>query len=249
MEKGGGLFARQGGKWRQRKHIFKRFPPTNSYTTYVEPFLGAGNIALESPLVKKMVAGDTDSIVVDIFNGIKKVPIETIRQFNFKHNKDLFDKLKLSRPKTLSEKLHKNLYLKFNSFASRGDNYNSNAKSSGIVLKRNLEKIKEILSHYTIVKKDYKSLIDKYDSPKTFFYLDPPYYNQSSVGYETGDIDHQELFNKLDNLKGLFLLSYNDDPYIRNLYKDYHITKFISTQANFTDGGVRKTCELLISNY
>ena len=53
----------------------------------------------------------------------------------------------------------------------------------------------------------------------------------------------------LDGLKGRFILSYNDDEFIRELYKDYHIEE-ISRNLGITNKEEAKTFdELLIRNY
>lgn len=146
-------------------------------------------------------------------------------------------------------RLYANLNVLGASYAAKGHSFSTIRKILYTKLKKNIELYQQILGNYTILHKDYKFLINKYDSPTTFFYLDPPYYNLYSGAYETGEINHEELFKLLDNIKGYFLLSYNDTPYIRNLYKDYYITDFISKQANLGRGGLRLVSELLISNY
>ena len=49
----------------------------------------------------------------------------------------------------------------------------------------------------------------KYDSPNTLFYLDPPYEN-SEKQYIHDSVNIQDLFKILSNIKGYFILSYND---------------------------------------
>lgn len=57
---------------------------------------------------------------------------------------------------------------------------------------------------------DCRALIRQYDSPGTFFYVDPPYfkledyYTNNSFGYA----DHVELLELLQNIQGRFALSY-----------------------------------------
>lgn len=57
--------------------------------------------------------------------------------------------------------------------------------------------------------------------------------------------DHSRLKNTLDNIKGKFILSYNDDEFIRDLYKDYTI---IDTERrnNLSKGSYK---ELIIKNF
>lgn len=251
MKTGEGLVSRVGGKSKQKKEVFKRWLDTKLYDTYVEPFLGGGNIAMDAPIVTKMIAGDSDTNLINIFNDFKKIKPDEFRKFDFlPANRKKWDELKelLPRLTNYKSRLYANLYVKAHSYADKAQSYiktTHNYKK----LKQNIEKYQDILKHYTIVKKDYKYLIDKYDSPTTFFYLDPPYYKVSSSAYETGEINHKELRDKLKNIKGYFLLSYNDVPYIRNLYKDFHITKFRLPQIDLSTGSPKLVSELLISNY
>lgn len=84
-----------------------------------------------------------------------------------------------------------------------------------------------------------------------FFYCDPPY--SKGEGYKvvsTKDFEHEELAKILKNIKGRFLLSYDDSEKIRKLYKGFNIIEIsrqkginnISTQDN-------EYKELLIKNY
>ncbi|MEY4572612.1 MAG: hypothetical protein RLZ10_1855, partial [Bacteroidota bacterium] len=59
---------------------------------------------------------------------------------------------------------------------------------------------------------DFQQVIEKYDSPKTYFYTDPPYFIVGEGSYysnhEFGRNDHERLANTLKNIKGKFSLSY-----------------------------------------
>ena len=57
--------------------------------------------------------------------------------------------------------------------------------------------------------------------------------------------DHYKLKQLLNSIKGMFLLSYNDDPYIWDLYKDFNI-EAIDRSNNMSTGRYK---ELLIQNY
>ena len=247
---GGGLIARVGGKSKQKQHIFKRWLPIENYDTYVEPFLGGGNIAMDAPVVKKMIAGDNDTNLINIYKDFLSIDPDIFRNFDFtKPTKKKWLALKALKTGDPIKRLYASLYVLGRSYVQKGQSYSNARPNEYVNLKKNIEKYQEILGNYTILHEDYKKLINKYDSPTTFFYLDPPYYNVYSGVYESGEIKHEELFKLLDNIKGYFLLSYNDAPYIRKLYKDYHITKFISQQTDIVSGGARLVSELLISNY
>jgi DNA adenine methylase len=243
---GSGLFSRQGGKYRQRKIILEHFPPTYAYDTYVEPFLGGGSIAMEAPRVNTMIAGDTDPLVISMFKDFKKAG-HLIKNMDFTNDKDTFEKLKASNPTTPATRLYKEFYLSLNSYASNKLIF-AERNITGDRLKSNIDKYKQQLEPYTILKKDYSFLIKKYDSPTTFFYLDPPYHETDVKPYATGNIDHEKLAKMLRNISGYFMLSHNDTPYIRNLYDGFRFFKYISRQSNFA-GGANKVPEVLIMNY
>lgn len=113
--------------------------------------------------------------------------------------------------------------------------------------------ISERLKNVLIENRDFENLIKVYDSGASFFYLDPPYYGTENYykNQSQGFVkeDHERLRKCLGNLKGKFLLSYNNDDYIKELYKDYIIEEIdrkttLSSMSNSINFG-----ELLIRNY
>ena len=77
-----------------------------------------------------------------------------------------------------------------------------------------LNKISEILNV------DYKEVISKYDSPETFFYLDPPYMGREKyyINHDFNENSHYELSHILNNIKGRFALSYYYFDGIKEIY-------------------------------
>ena len=104
---------------------------------------------------------------------------------------------------------------------------------------------------------DFEKLVQHYDRPSTFFYLDPPYHNTEGYYQNIGEggfteDDHFRLRNLLLDIEGQFLLSYNDDTFVRELYDWPGITIQEITRLNNIkqryDGGAQFP-ELLIANY
>lgn len=94
--------------------------------------------------------------------------------------------------------------------------------------------------------KDFENLIKVYDRPTALFYCDPPYHKtERYYDAEFTEADHVRLKDCLNGIKGRFLLSYNDDDFIRNLYREHNI-RSVERANNMTTG---KYAELLISNY
>lgn len=93
--------------------------------------------------------------------------------------------------------------------------------------------------------KDYKEIIERYNDIDSFFYIDSPYLNRGHL-YKNHTFhtekDHIELSEIIKNIKGRFLLSYQDRPLMRELYKGYNFYKYTGT--NF----ISKP-EIAITNY
>lgn len=70
----------------------------------------------------------------------------------------------------------------------------------------------------------FEELIPKYDNENALFYCDPPY--TQGTGYLVANsktFQHELLKDILSNLKGKFILSYDDSEKVRELYKDFII--------------------------
>lgn len=107
------------------------------------------------------------------------------------------------------------------------------------------------LSEVIIENQDYQILIPHYDRPDSFFYCNPPYYSTEDMyAVEFRPDDHELLRKTLGNIRGKFLLSYNDCEEIRSLYEGFPMLDFTRTHSmaqRFQPGKEFK--ELLIANY
>ena len=95
---------------------------------------------------------------------------------------------------------------------------------------------------------DYKEALNKYKGK--FLYLDPPYPGREALYGRIGTerkFDHLEFAEILKNYPGNWILSYRDEPFIRELYQDYEIIEPEWTYTVSKDTG-KKSRELLILN-
>lgn len=114
-----------------------------------------------------------------------------------------------------------------------------------------IRELQNRMANVVIENQDFEALIKHYDRPDSFFYLDPPYFSTEdmySVGF--GWDDHVRLRDTLKDIKGKFLLSYNDCPEIRGLYDGFSLFDFsrVHSMAQRYDAG-KEFKELLIGNY
>ena len=91
---------------------------------------------------------------------------------------------------------------------------------------------------------DYHESLAKHDC---IAYLDPPYVKKSRFygNGKQGEFDHEELRDVLA-ARGRFILSYGDDPLIRELYKDFTIMNPEWRYACGKSVGDTKSSEILI---
>ena len=102
---------------------------------------------------------------------------------------------------------------------------------------------------------DFAEVIEKYDSPNTYFYVDPPYWKTENY-YSNHDFDrqdHERLSKSLISMEGKFSLSYYDFPLLSEWFpKDtYTWKKKEFAKAAAAKKGKTQTMgeELLIMNY
>lgn len=120
---------------------------------------------------------------------------------------------------------------------------------------KSYQKWSKRLRGVTIENKSFEDLITTYDNDEAFFYCDPPYVDTESYYKNTGGFgkkEHELLAQTLSNINGKFLVSYNDHPLIRELYKDFNIrvTKEIEyTLGKNAHGTTKKVREIYITNY
>lgn len=102
---------------------------------------------------------------------------------------------------------------------------------------------------------DFEELIRKYDSPKTYFYTDPPYFKTESY-YSNHDFDrndHERLANTLKSIQGKFSLSYYDFSLLSEWFPkseyNWQSRSFNKAAAAKKGQSQNKGEELLIMNY
>jgi DNA adenine methylase len=115
-----------------------------------------------------------------------------------------------------------------------------------------IKKLKKITN---VENMDCADVIKKYDSPTTYFYVDPPYWKTENY-YSLHDFDtddHKRLADVLKNIEGRFSLSYYDfnllhDWFPKNKY-NWKLRDFTKPASAQRGKSQNKGTELLIMNY
>jgi DNA adenine methylase len=103
---------------------------------------------------------------------------------------------------------------------------------------------------------DFEKVVEKYDSPTTYFYMDPPYWKTENY-YSNHDFDvndHKRLSNVLKSIQGKFGLSYYEFPQLKEWYPsngnfNWESKTFKKAAGSKKDGTQSEGLELLIMNY
>jgi len=244
-----------GGKKLLRKVICEHMPQDN-IEKYVEVFGGAGWVLFcKDKHAELEVYNDINSNLVNLFRCVKYHPKaiqeELENTLNSREIYENFKELHKSIALTDIQRAARYFYMIKASYGSKVTSFG--ARSKDISNTEYLLEIKKRLTRVVIENKDFEALIKQYDRPHTLFYCDPPYFGTESYYRHGGtnfDIDeHIKLAKILCSIKGKVILSYNNDEYIKELYKNFNIVE-ISRQNNLSKTqGKELYKELIIKNY
>ena len=111
-----------------------------------------------------------------------------------------------------------------------------------------IEKAHERLRRVQIESLPYQDGLARYDRSATLFYLDPPYWGRQLYRFNFTQKDFAELQKRLKTLRGKFVLSLNDVPEVRKLFRTFRIRTLKTTYTAQRKAG-NLYGELLIMNY
>ena len=219
------LFRYYGGKFHLLNDIYRMYFPMRAKTKcFVDVFGGSGKVLLNLPYSNyiKKIYNDIDSSIYNIMHTIQ----------NDKEREKLINKLKWSLDSRKEFEKCKNedsaycfLYrasLSYGSDMTSFSTFKEYRKPEVSLLEENILKTYKTIRTWVIENLDYKKVLKKYDSPNTFFYLDPPYITRGDQAYKsyfTAD-DFIEMYGILKNVEGNWLMNESDKDFeeIRKIF-------------------------------
>jgi len=217
-----------GGKKLLRKEIVNRFPQ-DGVKKYVEVFGGAGWVLFyKDKHAEKEVYNDVNSELVNLFRNVKYHPEAVAKELELTvSSREIFEKFKAADVGQMTEiqRAARYLYLIKLSYGATVRSFGCRARNT--IDMDALLQVKRRLDGVLIENKSFAKLITAQDEVGTLFYCDPPYHNTEKY-YDTGEDGFGEemhilLRDTLRGIKGNFVLSYNDDEFIREIYKGFVI--------------------------
>ena len=228
-----------GGKTRARKildNILTKYFDISLFDTIISPFFGGGSFEfyLQNKYHKRIIANDK---FTPLYNFWKQVQNNKDLLCSLLRTKREVDKEKFYyyRKKIIenadSDLLNAIYFFIINrcSFSgatlSGGFSYQSSNKR---FTESSIDRINQLnLDYIDFYNLDFEDFLSSIHTTNALIFLDPPYYLNKSNLYGTNgnmheSFNHQKLYETISKKKS-WMITYNDCPYIRDLYKDYLI--------------------------
>jgi len=246
-----------GGKSRLSKIIVKRINEID-HEIYVEPFVGMGGIFLRRSFKPQSeVINDFNKELSTLYRILQRHYPQFMDMLKFQiSSRAEFERLRKTKPETLTdlERAARFLYIQRLAFGGKPTgNYGVSPDRGGrfniTTLAPMLDDLHSRLAGVVIECLPYQDLIKQYDRKGTLFYLDPPYHGgENDYGKDLFKrSDFENLAKQLANLQGRFILSINDVPEIREIFKAFSIEP-VTVTYSIAKNGPAKAKELIISN-
>lgn len=225
---------------------------------YAEPFVGMGGIFFRRTMRPQFeVINDWSEDVATLFRILQRHYQSFLEELKWRlSGRTEFDRLMRQDPATLTdlERAARFLYLQRLAFGGSVSNRHfamPKARSSRFDLTKlvpMLEDVHDRLAGVTIERLPWAEFLFRYDRPGTLFFLDPPYMGSEDY-YGEGMFPAEEferLAGRLATLKGRFILTINDRPETRALFKDFTI-QGVALKYRLS-GAPTPAKELIVSN-
>ena len=245
-----------GGKRRLANKIIPMFP---DHTCYVEPFAGAAALFFIKDPSKVEVLNDINGELVNLYRVIKYHLEEFVKQFKYALvSRQVFEWEKLKHPETLTDiqRAARFFYLQKLAFGGRVKEHRFGSVTTGkprfnlLRIEEDLSEAHQRLANTQIENLSWQKCLERYDRAHTFAYIDPPYYKTEGYGVEFGIDQYEELSDLARAMKGKSIISVNDIPEMRKIFKGL---KTKTVDITYTVGGAAKKTrpkkELIIKNW
>lgn len=209
--------------------------------SYAEPYAGGAGLALKllkNNLVSSIYLNDYDKAIYSLWYSILNYPQEIIKWINdtpinmdswekyreiYKNEKE--DILQLGKSALFLNRTNISGVIKGGVIGGKEQlgKYKIDARFNKLDTIRKIEEI------YTLKDKIYLSNKDGIDFVKglnkdTFIYFDPPYYKKGSELYMNffRSQDHEKLSRFIRDIEQNWIVSYDNEEFIKNLYSEFH---------------------------
>lgn len=250
------FFPWMGGKSRTAKRLCQLLP---EHKCYVEVFAGAANLLFTKEKSSVEVLNDINSDLVNLFRVARSHPREFMRELSLTvQSRLIFVDYRRQPGLTDIQKAARSFFIMKVAFGGLGGTshpdfgYGTTGRARfSRTMFTAIRRCHKRLDGVYIENLDFEDCLRRYDRPHTVFYCDPPYLNVGGYKEQFRPEDHDRLAAILKTIKGKFLLTINNHPKIRALYKNYPRLKVKVRYSVSRDKSskARDRTELIITNY
>ncbi len=266
-----------GGKKQLIEQFKPLFP--KKISTYIDPFVGGGAIAFYMlkyhPEIKKVILSDINEELINVYNIVKEnvenliIELKQHKEYHMERGKDYYLQIRAADLNELTSLTRAARFIYLNKTCFNGlyrvnskGGFNvpiGDQKNPGVCIEEDLREISKLLKKVKIKVMPFEKIITIANAGD-FIYFDPPYYplkgKPSFTTYAKNKFLEEEqemlaeIFKKLDKKGCKVMLSNSDTKFIKDLYKDYNITKVKSTRMiNCNAKNRGKINEVVVRNY
>jgi DNA adenine methylase len=215
-----------GGKAYQAKRIVSMLP---AHDVYVEPFAGGLNVLLNKRRARTEVAGDLNADLIQFYICLRDNPGALIARLSeipyaresfedacgivdHPRAKDYFDAVERAAAFLVKTRFSRDGLGRTFSDSDRFRGGRPGDANAWRTIQPELHAIAARLRKVDFHHADALDLIERFDSPGTLFYLDPPYVHSTRTAlktyqYEMSDEGHLALLDAIANVRGMVVLS------------------------------------------
>jgi DNA adenine methylase len=224
-----------GSKWRIASWVIGQFP---EHKCYVEPFGGGASVLFCKNPSRQEVINDLNNDVVNFFSVLRTRPDELVQAilltpFAETEYRDSYATGSITDALERARLFYVRSKMSFGSGEARwvtGWRYQKSDKRGKSITQEwsqvdHLYAAARRLKSVQIACSDYSIILQRFDSPETLFYVDPPY--PASTRYENRDYyrhemledaKHIEMAGRLNQVQGMVVLSGYDCPLYADLF-------------------------------
>lgn len=250
------IFAWMGSKGSITDWVISSFPQNYPKLRYVEVIGGTARVLLDKMPSEVEIYNDFNSHLTNLFHCIRSHKEEFYEQLDqlivsedmYKYFYENIDK----SPNDIERAIR---YFYIMSYCHKGKfnggfsvipdkNYIHKFETK----KQTIDWISKRMRNVLITNKSYEKVITANNTEDTLLYLDPPYVGTESYYSKLAGAftlqDHIKMRDLLKQHKGIFIVSYEADPLVNDLYSDFHIfgkTKYRPGKGSYVE-------EIIVSN-
>lgn len=216
-----------GSKARLAAWIIQHFP---GHQAYCEPFGGSAAVLLAKPASAVEIYNDIDGDLVNLFRVLREEPL--FERLQAALDATLYARAEFEIAQQACEEpverarrfivrqrqSHGGLGLRWSySIEDTAAGMSSSVRRWLCGLER-MPQLHQRMKAVQIEQDDWRSVMQRYDTPRTLFYLDPPYVPQTrgngGYAHEMTEQDHRQMVDFLSSVQGMVVLSgYGHDTY------------------------------------